>query len=324
MNDPPPDAQNDIYWRGRGSHPRSRPGDSFRIFWSCIWVIWGITGGALLYCADQSAVESSGWLLAGALVGWRGDRFFERVFKVLPDDRPGPPADPTAEGMVDWSVNRAEHWTRELEQRMPASTWQGVLSLGVGFGLLHGLLWGPLLGTLIALTPDSYLSGLQGALLGALVGPPGFALSGIVASLCLPVIMRPPTLEPVRALVREAGHEARRLSHAYVGEEHLLLAIRKDLGSPAARLLEGRALSLQKMRFAVAMWGKPDVGWMFLNRIIFDAQVEAKSRKHRTVRGEHLLLGLLRQPTGVISEVFADLGVAMEPLQRELVASLSG
>jgi ATP-dependent Clp protease ATP-binding subunit ClpA len=57
--------------------------------------------------------------------------------------------------------------------------------------------------------------------------------------------------------------------------------------------------------------------WL-LSDAIRGAYREAQARKHRAVGSEHLLLGLVTLDHGIVRKVLEDLGLEIEPLQKEL------
>lgn len=134
-------------------------------------------------------------------------------------------------------------------------------------------------------------------------------------------------------------HEARELSHSYIGTEHLLLAIVHEGKSPAAELLHSAGLDLQAARAAmrrrapapprgpepptpllrrvagvVQHIGSPG-GYNFTDRtrkVLQMAREEAARLQHEYVGTEHILLGLVREGGGVACAVLANLNVELE------------
>lgn len=54
------------------------------------------------------------------------------------------------------------------------------------------------------------------------------------------------------------------------------------------------------------------------------AQAEADRLRHSWLGTEHLLLGMLRQPTGAATQVLIELGVDAESVERQLIEELGG
>jgi hypothetical protein len=85
-----------------------------------------------------------------------------------------------------------------------------------------------------------------------------------------------------------AGEEARRLSHNFIGTEHLLLVMPQS-----SKVLE---LSLR----------------------------EARQLDDHDIGPEHILLGLVREGEGLASEVLVSLGAGLATLRQEVLLIISG
>ncbi len=136
--------------------------------WLLICSAWAAVGGTILYFLDHSLVGPVVWLVLGDLIGLFGPFFLRRFIEVIPHQGEGLPADP--------------------------------VFIAPLVGLIHGTLFGPLVGAWMGLEPG--WQAWQGALLGALLVPPAFSLAVIlVFSSLLPVR----TSVPSSAVEREFG-----------------------------------------------------------------------------------------------------------------------
>ncbi len=126
--------------------------------------------------------------------------------------------------------------------------------------------------------------------------------------------------DDAREAVREALGEAESLRHAYLGTEHLLLALLKrgvrgpEVEYEAARtevvrrVGEGEdAVSGERIRFTPRA-----------KRAMEAALHEAKSQRRRCIELEDLLLAVASDPKGMANEVLQALGVTPEQLRERL------
>jgi ATP-dependent Clp protease ATP-binding subunit ClpA len=143
------------------------------------------------------------------------------------------------------------------------------------------------------------------------------------------------TMSPrTKRVIELAIDEARRLGHAHVGTEHLLLGVLRDAGSIAGGVLEAAGLKPDAIRERViATVGAqrdstpegpnsdvraPTGGGPFsrfddrAKRVLALAQDEAIRLNHNYMGTEHLLLGLLRHDEPTTSEVLVANGVTLE------------
>lgn len=138
--------------------------------------------------------------------------------------------------------------------------------------------------------------------------------------------------ESHRAL-EEARAEAGRLGHDFVGTEHLLLGV-LDLGEEtASALLASKGVLSERVRAQVARAGalqQPPSGLPPLSLTARAKQVmalagrEADDLGSTNVAPAHLLLGIIRQGTGVAALVLQDLGVDLVALRDDLLAAITG
>jgi ATP-dependent Clp protease ATP-binding subunit ClpC len=140
--------------------------------------------------------------------------------------------------------------------------------------------------------------------------------------------------ERLHALLGDAAGEAQSLNHAYIGTEHLLLALlaaKESLGATALRNL-GVDLNAATNRVRTIIHaGRPQPhassGALlpFTSRskkVLELAAEEARALNHPFVGTEHLLLGLVAEGKGIAAQVLFDAGVAIANARAEVLAVL--
>ena len=137
--------------------------------------------------------------------------------------------------------------------------------------------------------------------------------------------------ERARNVMRLAAEEAARVKSAAVEPEHILLALLGDGGGVAASVLRNLGLTpgtivmdLEKHMHRRA--SSPPVFPLFQcaggERIVEYAIEAARDLNHDYVGTEHVLLGLLRDGTGIASRVLADLGLSLAAAREETLRLL--
>jgi hypothetical protein len=135
-----------------------------------------------------------------------------------------------------------------------------------------------------------------------------------------------------RKVLTLAQDEAQRFSHNYIGTEHILLGlIREDKGA-AAQVLQHMNVELPKVRtaveFIIGRGERPVVGEVGLTpeakRVIELAIDEARRLDHHYLGTEHLLLGLVREGTGLAAGVLESLGVNLDKVRHEVIRLTAG
>jgi ATP-dependent Clp protease ATP-binding subunit ClpA len=131
-----------------------------------------------------------------------------------------------------------------------------------------------------------------------------------------------------------AQDEAIRFKHNYIGTEHLLLGLVREGESVAANVLNSLGVELSKVRTAVEfIIGPGDAANMpsspseitispRTKKVIELAIDEARKLNHRHIGPEHLLLGLVREGQGIASGVIESLGVTLEKVRQQVLATL--
>ncbi|MFB2968214.1 ATP-dependent Clp protease ATP-binding subunit [Aerosakkonema sp. BLCC-F183] len=127
-----------------------------------------------------------------------------------------------------------------------------------------------------------------------------------------------------------AQEEARRLGHNLVGTEQILLGLIGEGSSVAAKVLSDLGVTLPNARVEVEkIIGR---GSRFVSaQIPFTPKVkrvfeqsfdEARQLGHNYIAPEHLLLGLIREETGVAAKVLENLGVDLTNVRMQLMEKL--
>jgi ATP-dependent Clp protease ATP-binding subunit ClpA len=128
-----------------------------------------------------------------------------------------------------------------------------------------------------------------------------------------------------------AQDEAIRFNHNYIGVEHLLLGLVREGEGVAARVLNSLGVELSKARTAVEfIIGRGDATTSpseitlspRTKRVVELAIDEARKLGHSHVGTEHLLLGIAREGQGVASGVLESLGVGLDKVRHQVIATL--
>lgn len=127
-----------------------------------------------------------------------------------------------------------------------------------------------------------------------------------------------------------AQDEARQLNHAYIGTEHLLLGLVAEGEGVAACALQRLGITADAVRRGVESTvspGKTEPAGLIpftvrAKQVIEFSLREAHEFDHEYVGTEHLLLGLLREGSGVAGQVLARLGADLDATRAEVVEIL--
>ena len=128
-----------------------------------------------------------------------------------------------------------------------------------------------------------------------------------------------------------AQDEAIRFNHNYIGVEHLLLGLVREGEGVAAKVLNSLGVELSKARTSVEfIIGRGDATTApseitlspRTKRVIELAIDEARKLGHSHVGTEHLLLGIVREGQGIASGVLESLGVGLEKVRHQVIATL--
>ena len=137
--------------------------------------------------------------------------------------------------------------------------------------------------------------------------------------------------ERARRVLSVAQEEAQRLSHSYIGTEHILLGLVREEEGVAAKVLVNLGANLGKVRsaveFIVGRGEQPATSEIKLTpgakKAIELAIDEARRLSHSYIGTEHLLLGILHEEKGVASSVLDSFGISLERARAEVSRILS-
>jgi len=129
-----------------------------------------------------------------------------------------------------------------------------------------------------------------------------------------------------------AQDEARRLSHNFIGTEHLLLGLVKEGAGIAARVLQNAGVDFTQLRQEVEKIipqgeKNPPQSISYTpraKRVIELAIEESQNLGHNYVGTEHLLLGLLREGEGIAAQVLTNMGIDLKRARKEVIQLLGG
>jgi ATP-dependent Clp protease ATP-binding subunit ClpC len=153
-------------------------------------------------------------------------------------------------------------------------------------------------------------------------------------------------------LLKVAQQEAKRRHHLYVGPEHLLLALLSMSGGLTPKIFNRLGVDLQEVHQAVEttlIRQEQEIGWIKrvrmhlptpikLGRLFFPprkrlnrrakrvmtrARGETYRLSHRYVGTEHVLLGLVYEDAGAMSELLTRRGLSKEALRQEIISLLA-
>jgi ATP-dependent Clp protease ATP-binding subunit ClpA len=128
-----------------------------------------------------------------------------------------------------------------------------------------------------------------------------------------------------------AQDEAVRFNHNYIGTEHLLLGLVREGEGVAGRVLNSLGVELSKVRTAVeAVMGRgtsttspSEITLSPRTKKVVELAIdEARRLGHSHIGTEHLLLGLLRESGHIGSNVLESLGVSLDKVRHQVIATL--
>jgi ATP-dependent Clp protease ATP-binding subunit ClpA len=122
------------------------------------------------------------------------------------------------------------------------------------------------------------------------------------------------------------------LNHNYIGTEHILLGMIHEGDGVAAKALESLGISLEAVRQQVEeIIGQgqqaPSGHIPFTpraKRVLELSLREAKELGHNYIGTEHILLGLIREGSGVAAQVLVKLGADLNGVRQQVVQLLHG
>ncbi len=138
--------------------------------------------------------------------------------------------------------------------------------------------------------------------------------------------------ERVQDVIKYSKEEAFRLGHDFIGTEHLLLGMIREGEGTGIKILKELGVQLIELKNALedairSTGGTLTIGKVPLTkqaeRVLKRTQVESKIFRKKIIGTEHLLLGILREPDNVASNILAQFNVTYEAV-RSLLNSLYG
>src|SRR6266511_2711630 len=126
-----------------------------------------------------------------------------------------------------------------------------------------------------------------------------------------------------RRAVEQAGQEAKKLSHPYVGTEHILLGLLTEPESIAGKVLAKHKIDDELVRTKiVAMVGEGDE--KVTGHVPFTPRAkQALQLGHNYIGTEHILLGLT-ETEGLAAQILHEQGLDLKKTRDEVVLMLSG
>ena len=125
-----------------------------------------------------------------------------------------------------------------------------------------------------------------------------------------------------------ADQEARRLNHAYVGTEHILLALARQEDAVSTKVLANLGADIDTLRTEVNKFVQPGTEPVVRRArprtpraewVVQYAREEAKALGHDYVGTEHILLGLMRDKEGVAAQVLAERGITQTQIRTQVL-----
>lgn len=133
--------------------------------------------------------------------------------------------------------------------------------------------------------------------------------------------------EKARQVILQAREEALELGHTYLGSEHILLALIKDEDLPTL-ILSRFGLTPDRVRKAImgqVTRGSNSGEVLFApdaKRVLEFAVEEARILHHQFVGPEHLLIGVVREKTGLGGRILRGFGLDEYSVRREVLQIL--
>jgi ATP-dependent Clp protease ATP-binding subunit ClpC len=133
--------------------------------------------------------------------------------------------------------------------------------------------------------------------------------------------------EHARDVMALASQEAQLFGHEYIGTEHILWGLAKEVTGVAAAVLEHFNVDLKPLRKEVEILldqrphkevveKLPPSG--HAREVVSFAIEEARTLGHNYIGTEHLLLGLMRDAEMTAAQVLANLGLQIDAVRDEV------
>jgi len=131
-----------------------------------------------------------------------------------------------------------------------------------------------------------------------------------------------PQTPEAKKVIEYAIEEARLLNHNYVGTEHILLGLLRESEGIAAQALMNLGLKLEDVRQEVLnLLGAGNMFEHFTDRsrkVMALANQEAQRLNHEYIDTEHILLGLIKEGSGIGATILKNRGVDIKTLRIEI------
>lgn len=133
--------------------------------------------------------------------------------------------------------------------------------------------------------------------------------------------------EHARNVMARANQEAQQFGHEYVGTEHLLWGLAKEVSGVAAAVLKHFDVDLRPLRKEVEalLESRPHKDTVEAlpqsqraKAAVAYALEEARALHHNYIGTEHLLLGLMRDSEMISAQVLANLGLRLDAVREEV------
>ncbi len=130
--------------------------------------------------------------------------------------------------------------------------------------------------------------------------------------------------EHARNVMALSNQEAQRFGHEFVGTEHILWALAKEVHGVAAAVLEHFGVDLKPLRQEVEtlLDGRPHAETVRklppsaeTQEVITQAITEARSLGHNYIGTEHILLGLMHNGKTISARVLTNLGLRIDTVR---------
>lgn len=162
----------------------------------------------------------------------------------------------------------------------------------------------------------------------ARLGIVGLAAIIIIAAFILPMAQAQPYTDRAAKVMKLAEKEARQLNHAYIGTEHILLALAGQSEGVAAEVLDKLGIGTDALQGELKKLIKTGSETVTKSRLpqsprakktLKHARNEARALDHDYIGTEHILLGLMREKEGVAAQMLANLGVSFDVARSEVL-----
>jgi ATP-dependent Clp protease ATP-binding subunit ClpC len=137
--------------------------------------------------------------------------------------------------------------------------------------------------------------------------------------------------ERARRVIILARGEAEKYQHEYLGTEHLLLGIVREGTGTAISVLQALEFSPKQLEAELISRMPPTENVLTLGEIPFSPQAkkvlelsveEARLLGQNYIGTEHLLLGLIKEDSGIAAQVLKSFGLSLSMLRKETIALL--